>query len=1263
MRIGLTVLAVLLISALTAALLGPYFVDWSAQRNLVAARLSQILGEEVIIRGAISLRLLPSPYLGLGEVEIDDPKAGSPLFSCDDMKLELGLTALVRGQFRFTQASFVRPTLSLRQGPDGQLLAPLLNLTTRSDAIALENIAVRDGRLVIARAGGGDPLVMGLIQLDAEADSLHGPFKGGGEATTPQGRKLAFHFASGAAETADLPLKAVVDAEPGTMRGEFDGNLLFASGSSKSDTATIAYSGAASFTGSFQGVSAPTPWRASGALKADLNGAEFKNLNIRIGDADRALSADGAARAEFGAAPRANLALSAKQLNLDTLLRRDGEDAAPPARAYEALSAALGGFRADIGLPFAFGFRLDTPAAILGGDTVADVSLSAKAGSSAPLALELEASPPGRSHFRASGAVELGSAAGFKGKVEANVADASRLRDWIANGAPESSSRLAAVSDIFPYRSASATADVDFSAAGLVARNLNLALERSTFTGTLALTRAVGAENARIFLDLRTDALDIDALPNINASGDFAGVDLSLALDAHAIRIARVGASEVAGGSLALKLTKQGDEVQLQRLSLADLGGASVEAAGTADAKGRRLEAKINAARLSDFAALLRRVAPGWASEILVDRAGLLSPANLTLTVQSSPSTTAAGAFAESLAVQGAAGSTRVNAKFDRAAEDVGAINATVSLDAPDTGPLLRQLGLRTASSAKQGQAHIGAAIRGRWGDGLDIDLNASLAGADLVWRGRASPLANGVDSAMFSGAGGVKAGNIAPLLTALAVAPTDPGIVLPVDLSADISGGREGVHASRVKGALGHAQLSGDITYAFVPAQPVLTVPSNPDVALAEALAGGVSEPAAQLEGEVSVDRLPLSALTALALGAPQPVKAGAFWSDAKFSAGLANPPATSLTLRIAALDIANNVVARDAAVKVKVARGLADLDDMTMHVGGAALTGRATIRRDGPNATISGQFSAEALPVARPSFVGQISGAMDFAGGGQSAAALVGELAGTGHIRLTGGEIPQLDPGALGRVVKKAESPDYAIDATNINHALDLEFRKQPLRVTDADASAALTGGVVRFGPVAARGDNNAAVSMNFDLRTLVTEIRAAFAASQTPKYWTGPPPAVSVILKGSTDAPTRDIDSGVLVAGLAAAALARETERIAALESDIRERAFFNRRLKASQFMRRRELELESYALEQARLKSEADRRRVETEVLNADEEKRKAAAPQQPESLPANVVPIPDDVPQSLTSAPPPAPPARPRPANAPPPVDPTAGGLY
>ncbi|MGA2044074.1 MAG: AsmA family protein [Roseiarcus sp.] len=1259
MRAGLTVLAIILILTLTTALIGPYFVDWNGQRALIEAQLGRVLGMRVTVRGDIDLKLLPTPFITLNRVEVGNPQAGGPIFSCSRIELSLGIASLARGEFRFTQAAFAEPSLDLARGSDGRIALPRIDLAERSDSIAFDKVVVRDGRLRVAQAGGAARLDIGGIDLDAEAASLLGPFRGAGAAAGPGGAKIAFSFSSGPIEGGGLRLKSVISAGPGLPRGEFDGAVTLAAATPTSGAAVVGYAGAAVFTGVVGGAAGPAPWRAAGALKANLSEASLADLDVRIGPEDRALAATGSARAQFGAAPQMSVVLAAKQLNLDAALRAEGEESSTPSQAFAALNAALAGLATGGGPPVALSLELSTPAAILGGDTVADVSLAATAKVGAPILGRLEASPPGRGHILATGTVEFGSAPGFSGRLDASVGDARRFRDWLASGAPDLAARLAAVGEVLPYRSASLVGDVDLSAAGFAARNLSLVLERSTFTGSLAATRAAGAERARLFMDLQTDSLDIDSLPNMGASGDLlSDVDLSLTLDARAIHVARLGEGQVDSGSLTLALTKTSDDWRLDRFSIADLGGASVEATGAIDARTRRLSAKVDAARLRDFAALVRRVAPGAMSDLLVGRAGYFSPARLTFSAVGQGSGGDAAPF--TITVDGTVGVTRLGAKLDQAAG--GALNAAVTLDAPDAAPLLRQIGLPALSLVGKGASHIGGALHGRWGEALDGEFSASLAGAELAWRGRLTRKPSDDDGAQVEGAATFKASDAAPLLAVLGVAPPEGSPVVPVEMSAATTwrGGR--LDLAQLRGAAGRARFTGALSYR--PAAAANATPiADPDVALARSIAGEDSSPAApQLEGELSVDHLSLAALTGLALGAPQPAKAGAAWSDARFGAGLVDPPTAAIRLEIAALDITDRLFAHDAAVRLGLGRGVLNLEDVSMRVAGGAVGGHATIRRDGPSASLSGEVSIEPIAVDRPDFTGRLSGAMNFATSGQSAAALVAGVAGTGRIRLAGARIPRLDQDALGRIIDRAQSSDYPIDQTNVAHALDVELGKQALALADGDAPAALTAGVVRVGPFEARAAwDDALVRADFDLRSFTLEIRAALTQLRTPKYWSGAPPSISVMARGSGEASVREIDSSLFVAGLAAQAIARETERIAALESDIRERAFFNRRLKADEALRRRELELDAFAIEQARLRSEADRRRIEGEALRAEEEKRAALAPQLSASPPPSGSPPAVQEPEvskggaGSTTDPPALTPLR-RP-------DPTAGGLY
>ena len=173
---------------------------------------------------------------------------------------------------------------------------------------------------------------------------------------------------------------------------------------------------------------------------------------------------------------------------------------------------------------------------------------------------------------------------------------------------------------------------------------------------------------------------------------------------------------------------------------------------------------------------------------------------------------------------------------------------------------------------------------------------------------------------------------------------------------------------------------------------------------------------------------------------------------------------------------------------------------------------------------------------------------------------------------------------------MVAKAQAPDAPLDETNIAFAFGNELSRAPLPIPDGSAPIALSAGVMKVGPIripGRRGDGS--LSADFDLRKLAAETRLTLTSSASDlKFWSGPPPSAAVAVDNVLDAPKRQLDVSSLSAGLAAQAIARETERIAAMEADIRERAFFNRRLKGERFMDRPAAEIEELEVEQARLK---------------------------------------------------------------------------
>src|ERR1700678_1978338 len=332
-RTVLTLIAVALVAALSAALVAPLFVDWSAQRSFIETQVGERLGVPVSIAGAIDVRLLPTPYLTLGKVTVGPAAAGvEPELVCERMRLELTLGGLFNGQIRFSEVDLDRPEVTLGQGLEASMPGWGARFAGLADRVALDRIVVSKGRLSIAAAGAA-PLVFADIDVDASASSLNGPFRGAGAVSTPSYGHVEFQFASAEIADAALPIKADLDWGTGGPRAAFDGKLTMAAPLSPG------YEGAVTVSGSLPGidVGAPTPWRISGALVADRGHAKLDALDLRFGPDERALEVGGAAQADFGGDYVLDAQLSAKQLNIDSLLRREGEESAPPARLLDWL--------------------------------------------------------------------------------------------------------------------------------------------------------------------------------------------------------------------------------------------------------------------------------------------------------------------------------------------------------------------------------------------------------------------------------------------------------------------------------------------------------------------------------------------------------------------------------------------------------------------------------------------------------------------------------------------------------------------------------------------------------------------------------------------------------------------------------------------------------------------------------------------------------------------------------------------------------------
>jgi large subunit ribosomal protein L24 len=100
--------AIAIILALATALVGPLFVDWSQYRGEFEARASRLTGLDFHVSGPIDARLLPTPTLVMHGIEVRRPSDPASM-RARSLRIEFGLGALVRGEWRITNAGVDGP--------------------------------------------------------------------------------------------------------------------------------------------------------------------------------------------------------------------------------------------------------------------------------------------------------------------------------------------------------------------------------------------------------------------------------------------------------------------------------------------------------------------------------------------------------------------------------------------------------------------------------------------------------------------------------------------------------------------------------------------------------------------------------------------------------------------------------------------------------------------------------------------------------------------------------------------------------------------------------------------------------------------------------------------------------------------------------------------------------------------------------------------------------------------------------------------------
>jgi hypothetical protein len=988
-------IAIALILALVAALVGPALVDWGRFRPSIEAEASRLVGAPVRITGKIEAAILPSPGLVLRGLEVGPANAGNSV-RARSLRVELNLGSLVRGQWRAQELHLVGPEFNLGIDSSGTLALPPIAPSFGPDQLSIERLDIEDGRAVLADSRSGARISLDKLRFNGDVRSLAGPFKGDG-AFVIGSDLYAYRVTAGRVEEGALKLRLNIDPLDKPLAVEADGMLSFAGTAPRFDGSLIMSRPA--------GIALPSgktfasdPWRLTGKVKATTVSALFEGAEFQYGPEERAIRLTGTAELKFGDKPRFDGILAAAQVDLDRAFASSDSGRQLPLAALKTLGDRFSGaLRPSI--PARIGLSVDT--LTLAGSVIQNLRGDVRSDGTAWNLDGFELRVPGLTQVNLSGRLDLSPGhPAFTGPVSVDSTNPTALVAWLEGSSPPSATRMK------PFR---ARGDVTLGGEKIAFDRLTAEIDRKGVEGRFAYAWAAGEKAARLEADLNAAELDIDALMAfVNAARGATTFEtpgeVSLGLGVGRAVVAGVTASNISA-----RFRRDASGLHVERLAIGDVGGNSFDVSGRIDTTSSppqgALTVRLDARNLAGVVTLADKFIPESAP--LARRFAQRMPQaqlNATLALEQSGSA--------KLALDGRSGELRLTLRGESirtasASTDLQSlVGGDLRLDAKvesDKGSALLDLlnlgGVVAADGGRPGQFSISA--RGPLG-ALALDGRLLAGGLDASAKGVVNLRADEPKAELRLTVANADA---RPLRRS--ARPADP---LPVSLTGDL-------------GLTGHSVALNNFSgnFAGVPARGKLAI----DFAHT------------RVEGEVEADRLEAAAMLAALVGLPA-APDGRAWSTEPFGKGLLDGSEGRVEWRTGRAAITPTLTLSQARGTLRFSRSEIGFTDIEGGMAGGQVKGELIFHRRGDGVSAQGRLrlsNADAATLlaggSKTAVSGRVALQIDVEGLGLSPQTLIGSLNGNGLVSISQAQFPALN-------AKVFETASRAVD---LGVALDMK------------------------------------------------------------------------------------------------------------------------------------------------------------------------------------------------------------------------------
>lgn len=1107
MQTTLLGLAIAFIIALVAALIGPYFIDWSQFRPQFEAEAARVIGAPVRVAGALDARLLPAPSLRLRSIVVGGANDLGKV-RADKLDVEFSLGSLMRGEWRATELTINGMALDLGLDPQGKIDWPASTGKFNLGSLAIDRLNLT-GRIALHDASSRGTLELNDIAFSGDVRSLAGSVRGDGNFTL-SGVRYPFRVSSG--QTADgHGTRVHLNIDPGAraLSADLDGVLTFEARAPRFEGAVTL----ATPVGLKARDDIPiTPWRISAKVKADPSAARLEQLEASYGPEDNALRLAGAGDIRFGASPRLRATLSARQLDADRFAAK-GNGASEPIRLLPGLRALMAAIPQTAPLPAQIEFSAEQ--IMLGGRPVQNFAAGLQTDAKSWSIDRLEFRAPGATRVTLSGSnPQPGS---FTGALSLDSSDPDALVTWLQGRGEvihRSQKPLRLRGDL--------TVAPDL--VGLEA--MKAEIDGSAVEGRVAVSTANGV--SRFAAELKAERLDLDAATALARS--LAGPqaewpdEAQLTLD--------IGRATSAGQELRPLMAKLGYGAKAFSLDLLKIGDASsvmVEGAGSFDRVNTtgKLTLNSSAASLGRITGLIAPLAPAVAARLNAMAAGP-GPARLTLALDldrnSQQADRARARAVFDLDVPQLKGTATITARPVIAAVrgiDLGAlgrseINIETKLAAEQGRSLLTPLGLDRAIAAGDGPATFEGAVAGAWRAPLRLKVKMSGTGLDAEAEGTAEPWAAEPKATVNLRARSI---DLAPLLD---LKPSDR-LARNISLSSRVSLLGNKLTFDDLDSAISGARLRGRVAVTL--------------------------DGEKKVDGEIGLDTLDLASAFALAIGAAEhdsaePLGAGLLkgWRGRIAFQALrgALPGGGELRPVSGAVRSDGQSLTFDA-IKGGIGGGEVSADiDASPTANGIALNAR--VQCSGVDGAAL-RYRSLQLPAGRASMQ------MTLASQGRSASALAGALSGSGTVTLETARIAGLDPRAFDAAIRASDG-GQATDDVKLRQIVEPVLSAGALSVKSAQIPFNIRDGRIRIGATTLEADGaRVIVSGGYDIPADQADIRASLASTAAGSATSRP--EIQLFAAGPPDALDRTVDVAALSSWLAVRAIDRETRRLDAIE----------------------------------------------------------------------------------------------------------------